>query len=74
MQHPAILSNANLYRLLVPSCYLCLIKMSLFWLLAGRNDKKNKSSCLVKVESDGNNKPYGLQLVGKNQTNLRVKW
>ncbi len=59
--------------------------MSLSRLLAGRkresevwqcfeyNDKTNKSSCLVKVESDGNNKPCGLQLVGKNPTNLKVK-
>jgi len=37
-------------------------------------DKTNKSSCLVKVESDCDNKSRGLQLVGKNPINLRVKW
>jgi len=35
-------------------------------------DKTNKSSCLVKVESDVNTKPFGLQVVGKNPTNLKV--
>jgi len=37
------------------------------------NDETNKSSCLVKVESDVNTKPCGLQVVGKNPTNLKVK-
>jgi len=36
------------------------------------NDKMNKSSCLVRVESV--NKPCGLQLVGRNPTNHKVKW
>ena len=61
--------------------------MSLSRLLAGRkserevwqyfeysgNDKTNKCSCLVKVESDGNNKPCELLLVGKNPTNRRLR-
>ena len=36
------------------------------------DDKTNKSSCLVKVGSDVNTKPCGLQLVGKNPTNLKI--
>jgi hypothetical protein len=59
--------------------------MSLSRLLAGRkresevweyfhyDDKTNKSSCLVKVGTDANKKvPCGLQLMGKNSTNLKV--
>ena len=58
--------------------------MSLSRLLAGRkresevweyfkyDDKTNKSACLVKVGSDVNTKPCGLQLMGKNPTNLKV--
>jgi len=32
----------------------------------------NKSSCLVKVGSDATTKPCGLQLVGRNPTNLKT--
>ena len=38
------------------------------------NDKTNKSSHLVQVESNGNNNPCRLQLDAKNPTNLKVKW
>jgi len=86
IQYPATSVNANFYRLLVPGCKICLIKMSLsrIRLLAGRelesevwqyfiyDDKTNKSSCLVKVGSDVNTKPCGLQLVRRNPTNLKV--
>jgi len=41
--------------------------------ILNNDDKTNKSSCLVKVGSCVKTKPYGLlQLVGKNQTNLKV--
>ena len=40
--------------------------------ILNNDDKTNKSSCLVKVESDINTKPCGLQVVGKNPTNLKV--
>ena len=36
------------------------------------DDKTNKSSCLVKVGSDVQTKPCGLQLVGKNPTDLKI--
>ena len=40
--------------------------------ILNNDDKTNKSSCLVKVGSDVNTKLRGLQLVGKNPTNLKV--
>ena len=40
--------------------------------ILNNDDKTNKSSCLVKVGSDVSTKPCGLQLVGKNPTNLKV--
>jgi len=43
------------------------------WQFFECNNKTNKSLCLVKVESYGNKKPCGMQLVGKNPTNLKVK-
>ena len=41
-------------------------------IILNNDDKTNKSSCLVKVGSDVSTKPCGLQLVGKNPTNLKV--
>ena len=40
------------------------------WRYFKYDDKTNKSSCLVKVGSDVSTKPCGLQLVGKNPTNV----
>ena len=40
--------------------------------ILNNDDKTNKSSCLVKVGSGVKTKPCGLQLVGKNLTNLKV--
>jgi len=42
--------------------------------ILNNDDKTNKSSCLVKVESDvrPNTKPCGLQVVEKNPTNLKA--
>ena len=38
--------------------------------ILNNDDKTNK--CLVKVGSDVNTKPCGLQLMGKNPTNLKI--
>ena len=62
--------NANLYRLLVPGCQICLMKTSRLlaglegemWQYFEYDDKTNKSSCLVKVVSNVNAKPCGLSL------------
>ena len=40
--------------------------------ILNNDDKTNKSSCLVNVGSDVSTKPCGLQLAGKNPTNLKV--
>jgi len=42
------------------------------WQYFKYDDKTNKSLYLVKVGSDVKTKPCGLQLVGKNLTNLKI--
>ena len=42
------------------------------WQYLKYSDKTNKTLYLVKVGSDAKTKPCGLQLVGKNVTNLKI--